>query len=217
MMSFQDELRREMERFAAEVPAQAMEVLVGAIRHLVEGGAADHARRSGDRAPDFTLPNLHGQPLRLGDRLRAGPVVLSFYRGGWCPFCNVELVALQFALPEIRSLGAELIAVSPQLPDQSLTHYEKQHLQLEVLSDRGNRVSDEYGLGYTMEPAAREVYERFGLALPEFNGDDSWRLPIPATYVIDRDGTIVWHFVDPDYTKRGDPAEVVVALRALRG
>lgn len=169
----------------------------------------------GAPAPDFTLPDAHGRPVRLHDRLRSGPVVLSFYRGDWCPICNVQLRALQQHLPAIAELGASLIAVSPQTPDRSLIFAEKLELGFDVLSDLRQEAAADYRVRFPLGHQLREVYERF-LPLPELNADASWNLPVPATYVIGADGIIRARHVDADYRHRMEPDDILTALRRLR-
>ena len=140
-------------------------------------------------------------------------MVINFYRGGWCPYCNVELREFQKVLPEIKELGATLIAISPELPDNSLSTKEKNELDFEVLSDQGNKVAKDFGLVFEMADELKKVYDKFGLDIPKFNGDDSWEIPMPATYVIDSDGTVKFSFVDADYTVRAEPSDVIEALK----
>jgi peroxiredoxin len=142
-------------------------------------------------------------------------VVVSFYRGGWCPYCNLELRALQNALPEIKQLGAQLVAISPQTPDESLSTAEKNELEFAVLSDIGSATAKAYGIAFDLTEELRPIYSRLGHALPDKNGDDSWILPIPATYVIDKDGIVALAFVDVDYRNRLEPAEIVTAIKTL--
>jgi peroxiredoxin len=212
-------LKAELESFRAEfmnkVPAEIRDAMVRADLELAASGIAQRALKSGDRAPDFELSDAHGRTIRLSDRLAAGPVVLSFYRGGWCPYCNLELRALQSELPRLTALGASLVAVSPEKPDQSLSTIEKNALGYPVLSDTGSRVARMYGIAFDLAAELRPIYTRFNHALPDMNGDDSWVLPIPATYVIDRDGTIALSFVDVDYRNRLEPADVSTALEQL--
>jgi peroxiredoxin len=176
---------------------------------------AHRALKAGDHAPDFRLPDARGDYVRLKNLLATDPIVLSFYRGGWCPYCNLELRALQKALPEITRLGAELVAVSPQTPDESLSTAGKNALAFPVLSDVGSATAKSFGIAYDLAEELRPIYARFGHALPERNGDESWVLPIPATYVIDRDATITLAFVDVDYRNRLEPTEILAALQSL--
>jgi len=193
-------LKFELDTFRAEfmgkAPAQIRDAMTRADLELGSSGILDRALKAGDRAPDFTLPNARGGDLSLTNTLARGPVVLSFYRGGWCPYCNLELRALQQALPDIERLGATLVAVSPQTPDESLSTAEKNDLAYPVLSDVNSRTALAYGIAFDLAKELRPIYARFGHALPDRNGDESWTLPIPATFIIDRDGTIVLAYVD---------------------
>ncbi|MDZ4840625.1 MAG: peroxiredoxin-like family protein [Hyphomicrobium aestuarii] len=173
------------------------------------------AAKAGDFAPDIRLPGVDGQPVDLGELLKAGPVVLSFYRGGWCPYCNLQLRALQARSQDFAALGASLIAVSPQTPDQSLSTSEKNELAFPVLSDAGSRAAKAYGISFDLAEELRLIYRRFGHGLPEMNGDNSWALPIPATFVINSDGVIAFAFVDTDYRNRLEPADIVAVLATL--
>ena len=142
--------------------------------------------------------------------------MVSFYRGGWCPYCNLELRALQAALPEFEAAGATLVAISPQTPDETLSTTEKNELGFSVLSDVGSHTSRRYGLVFTLQDDARDLYRSFGNDLTRINGTDSWELPVPATYVIAPNGIVTLAVVDPDYRHRAEPADVVAAVRATR-
>jgi peroxiredoxin len=214
-MSLKAELDAVMNQFLATAPAEVTQTLSGFIHRLVERGVAGQAVTTGDQAPDFALPNVHGTDVGLSACLKQGPAVISFYRGGWCPFCNLELRAYQQVLPEIKAQGATLIAISPETPDGSLSTAEKHGLEFEVLSDSGNAVAADYGLVFEVEPAVRDLYASLGAMLPKANGDDSWTLPVPATYVVDTDGTIVWANVNANYVARAEPMEVVKVLRRI--
>jgi len=198
----------------ARIPQAALRTLDDATATLVDSGRADAGLAVGDAMPDFTLPDHTGNDVSLSSLLARGPVVVSFYRGGWCPYCSLELRALQTRLEEITAAGATLVAISPQTPDDSLSTAEKLELRFPVLSDVGNVVADKLGLVFTIPEPLREVYQGFGIDLPAANGDHSFRLPIPATYVLGRDGTVLWRHVDPDYTRRAEPDDVLAALRA---
>jgi peroxiredoxin len=162
------------------------------------------------------LPNITGDPVSLYEVLNSGPVVLSFYRGGWCPFCNLELQALQAQLSEFRALGANLIGISPETPDTSLSAIDKHQLEFEVLSDIGNITARQYGLLFTVYEEMRPLYLKWGLDVPASNGDDSWELPVPATYVIDTDSVVRAAHADKDYTRRMEPAQILATLRELK-
>jgi peroxiredoxin len=212
-------LKEELDAFRAEFMAKASPEIRDAMNRadteLAAAGITSHALKAGDRAPDFRLPDVRGGSVQLKVLLAKGSAVVSFYRGGWCPYCNLELRALQSALPEIRRLGAELVAISPQTPDESLSTAEKNNLAFAVLSDIGSLTAKAYGIAFDLAEELRPIYSREGHALPDKNGDNSWVLPIPATYVIDKDGIIALAFVDVDYRKRLEPAEIIAALQTL--
>ena len=172
-----------------------------------------HALAVGDRAADFELPNARGRRIRLADQLERGPVVLTFYRAAWCPFCNLQLRGLQQALPEIEAFGASLLAISPQLPDGSRAITDKNGLTFEVLSDLNSTVASAYGITFTLPPTDQALFLEVGNDLRKANGDSSWVLPAPATFVIATDGTIHHARVDPDYTSRITADEILSALR----
>lgn len=214
-MSFQAELDAFHADFIAKVPAEIAAAMSQADLALSASGILDAALKAGDLAPDFTLPDARGDLVRLSQALASGPVVLNFYRGGWCPYCNLELRALQQVLPALTTTGATLIAVSPQTPDESLNTAEKNGLSFPVLSDTGSRVASAFGIAYDLAEELRPIYMSFGQALPERNGDNSWTLPLAATYVIDRDGVIAFAYVDVDYRSRLEPDTIVATLAAL--
>jgi peroxiredoxin len=214
-MSLKAELDAFRSEFMAHVPPEVRDAMVRADMEVAASGIAQRALRAGDHAPDFRLPDARGGHVRLKDLLAAGPVVLSFYRGGWRPYCNLELRALQQALPEITRLGAMLVAVSPQTPDESLSTAEKNALAFPVLSDAGSATARSFGIAYDLAEELRPIYTRFGHALPDKNSDGSWVLPIAATYVIDMGGTVTLAYVDVDYRNRLEPAEILTALQAL--
>jgi len=191
--------------------------LTSPIAQLIASGAAERALREGERAPDFTLPDALGQPVTLSHLLQQGPVVLTFYRGAWCPYCNLELHAYQRALPHIQALGATLVAISPQTPDHSLAMVEQRELSFTVLSDVGNVVARRFGLAFTIDAAVRRAHRQVGADLPAFNGDASWELPMAGTYLVDRTGTVRLAFVDPDFMHRLDPSVIIARLKELEG
>jgi len=154
--------------------------------------------------------------VSLSKALSDGPVVVTFYRGSWCPYCNLQLRAYQRALPEITALGGRLMAISAQLPDKSLSTVEQNALEFDALSDVGNRVARSFGLVYALPDELRAVLISNNKALPMFNGDDSWELPVPATYVIGRNGRVVLASVQIDYRQRLAPEEIVAALQNIQ-
>ncbi|OIR05111.1 putative peroxiredoxin bcp [mine drainage metagenome] len=198
----------------ARVPADILALMNRCTEELKASGIENRALRVGDRMPDFELPDQHGVLRRFSDYLKKAPVVLSIYRGGWCPYCNLEMKALAAAQLEIERHGALLVGMAPELPDKALETAANNGASFDILSDSGNRVSERLGLVFTLHEALRPIYERFGLDIPAYNGDRTFKLPMPATYVVDRDGTIVHAFVDADYTRRLEPAEILRVLAA---
>jgi peroxiredoxin len=159
------------------------------------------------------LNNAKGETVDVAALLKKGPVIVTFYRGGWCPYCNIELKAFQDVLPRINAAGASLVAISPEKPDDSLSTAEKNALTFEVLSDVGHRAGRAFGLVYEFSDELRGVYQGFGLDIPAKNGTPGeWALPVSATYVIDTNGTIIYAYTDADYRDRADPEDVLKVL-----
>ena len=212
-------LQQQIDEFNAQgssqMPANVVRDLTSPIAQIIASGAAGHALKEGERAPDFTLPDAFGNPVTLAHLLRQGPVVLTFYRGEWCPYCNLELRAYQRALPQLQELGASLVAISPQTPDHSLATAEKKDLTFAVLSDVGNTVARRFGLVFSIDAAVRATHRQVGANVPAYNGDESWELPMPGTFVVDQAGTVRLAFVDPDFTHRLDPSIVIARLQEL--
>ncbi len=188
-------------------------ILAKATADLVQSGQAERAVHQGQKAPDFALPDAKGQTVRLSDLLKQGPVILTFYRGGWCPFCNRQLKSYQEHLAELRAKGAQLVAVSPQLPEYTLSTTEQDALTFPVLSDVGNKVARTYGLVFKLADAVVPIYQRFGIDLVKQNGDSSFELPMPGTYLIGQDGTILLSHVEADYQKRLPVEALLAALK----
>ena len=193
---------------------------LGPVLDSLDVGAAELGTRTwpakavGDAAPDFELPDARGGSVTLAGLRSAGPVVLVFYRGAWCPYCNLQLRAFQAALADLRAAGATLVAISPQTPDSSLALAEQAELAFPVLSDVGNGVARRYGLVFALGADDRELHSGVGIDLGAFNGDDSWELPAPAVFVVDAGGIIRYASVAGDYRWRVGPDEVLAALRS---
>lgn len=166
-------------------------------------------------APDFELNDPSGKTFKLSEALKKGPVILAFYRGGWCPFCNKQLHDLQAHLDQFKKLGAELVAISPQSPEKTEWTETKNQLTFTVLSDPGGVVAKKYRLIYKVGGATSALYSAMGIDLAKTNASAVAELPVPATYVVNRDGQIAYSFVDADYKKRSDPADIVAALVKL--
>jgi peroxiredoxin len=202
---------------AGQAPA---EVLEGFGRIVADQAAVDYAAQApkvGDRAPDFMLPDQLGRHVSLAGELTQGPVVLIFYRGEWCPYCNLVLRTYGLRAADFATRRARLVAVSPQTPDNSLTMGEKHSLDFPVLSDEGGDVIGAYGLKYDVDALSRQVLEAADIDLAGFNGKGGWILPAPAVFVIDRAGLVRFAGVNGDYTQRVEPAEALAALDSLGG
>lgn len=215
-MGLKQELADYRAEFIRTAPAGRDALYTAKVEELRAHFPIEQALAVGDEAPDFTLPDAQGRPVSLSEALKEFAAILVFYRGGWCPYCNIQLRAYQRALPEISALGGRLIAISPQLPDGSLSTAEKNGLEFDALSDVGNAVARAFGLVYALPEELREAMRSNGKVLPEINGDDSWELPRPAVYVIDRDRRIVLAHIEIDYRSRLAPEDVITSLRSLR-
>jgi peroxiredoxin len=202
-------------RLAQQAPA---EVLEGFGHLIADQAAVDYAARApkvGERAPAFTLRDQLGRHVSLAGELEHGPVVLIFYRGAWCPYCNIMLRTYGLRASDFTERGARLVAVSPQTPDNSLTMSEKHSLDFPVLSDEGGDVIGTYGLKYDVDVQSRERLAAGGIDVAEFNGEGGWILSAPAVFVIDRKAIVRFAGVNGDYTQRVEPDEALVALDSL--
>lgn len=215
MTTLNAELRTFYEARQQQIPAEIREIMQRASQELADSGQADRVLTVGAQAPRFSLPSTTGQSLALEGLLADGPVVLTFYRGAWCPYCNIALRSLQQHHDAIAARGARLVAVSPQIPDESLSLAEKHDLAFDVLSDIGSDTAKQYGLAFDLPDDLAAVYDKLGFDLQRVNDGHPRTLPLPATYVIDRDGVIRWAFVNSDYTTRAEPAAIIAALDAL--
>lgn len=195
------------------VPYSVIETMRRATAELIASGAAGRALKAGDKAPAFILTDPDGRPVSSTDLLAKGPLVVSFYRGVWCPYCNMELQALQAALPDFAALGASLVAISPQTAVNSRKSVRQNDLGFPILSDTHNDVAAAFGLRFAMPDYLIELYKGLKNDLPAFNGDPSWTLPMPGRFVIGQDGTILYAEVNPDYTRRPEPQDMLPALR----
>lgn len=215
-MSLKNDIDEFKSTFLPQIPGQLRNTMDKAQQALKDSRIAERALAAGNDAVDFTLPNARGEQVSSEALRQQGPIVVSFYRGGWCPYCSLELKALQSVNAEIEALGARLVAISPQVPDESLSTAEKNRLEFEVLSDVDSKVADQYGLTFSLAEDLRPVYKNWGADVAVVNDDPDCKLPLPATYVISQDGKIVHSFVEEDYTERLEPDEILDSLRNLR-
>jgi peroxiredoxin len=216
-MSLQDRLdafKADLEsgKLAFKPAAQQLEAMHRATAELIATGQAQRALKAGDQAPDFVLNDPDGKPVSSRDLLATGPLVVSFYRGVWCPYCNMDLQALQAELPAIEARGASLVAISPQTPPNSRKSQRDNKLGFPILSDVKAEVANAFGIRFALPDYLIEVYKAFRNDLPLVNADPSWVLPMPARYVIGTDGVIAYAEINPDYTQRPDPSELLPVL-----
>lgn len=216
-MSLQEQLDTFKAAFEAgqppyNVPRAVVETMHRATAELINSGAAQRALKAGDTMPAFTLDDAEGKPVSSADLLRQGPLVVTFYRGVWCPYCNMDLQALQAALPAVQEAGAKLVAISPQLAANSRKAVRQNSLTFPILSDSHNDVAAAFGLRFELQDYLVDLYKSLKNELPAFNGDASWTLPMPARYVVAQDGTIVYAEVNPDYTRRPEPSDMLPAI-----
>ena len=197
------------------VPPSVIETMHRATAELIASGAAERALKTGDKAPTFTLKDQDGHDVSSASLLAQGPLIVSFYRGVWCPYCNMDLQALQDALPEFERRGAKLVTISPQTAANSRKSERQNALTFPILSDPRNDVAAAFGLRFALPDYLVELYKSLKNDLPNFNGDPSWTLPMPARFVIAPDRTIVYAEVNPDYTRRPEPDEMLSVLDSL--
>ena len=198
--------------FVQRVPPERLAMMESATADLKATGIEANALQVGDQAPDITLPDANGQAVRLADLWSEGVTVLIFYRGGWCPYCNMELRAWQQQLDALAKLDANVVAISPQTPDNSLSTAEKNELAFPVLSDSNLDASNGFGIAFEMPQPLIDLYSKVGNDLPIFNGNGRWVLPLAATYVIGRNGRTHFAQTEADYRLRAEPADVLAAI-----
>ncbi|WP_164931401.1 peroxiredoxin-like family protein [Longirhabdus pacifica] len=205
MMSLKEQLKNQFESSVGKIPDEIVAIMENATKSLAESDIAK-GLKVGEKAPDFTLKNATGKEVSLSDTLQKGPLVLIFYRGEWCPYCNLELKAYQDLSSSFKEKGVQVVAITPEKPDHSLTMQQKHDLSFEVLSDETQSVIKSYNLSFELPEDLFQVYTKFGLDLEKHNADGLARqLPVPATYIIDQEGIIQYVEADPDYKERMEP------------
>jgi peroxiredoxin len=200
--------------FIARVDPQRVATMESATEQLRATGIESTALKAGQAAPDVVLPNALGRQVQLSSLWQSGPLIVLFYRGGWCPYCNLELRAWQTELEAVRAANARIVAISPQTPDNSLSTQQKNELSFEVLSDSALSAARGFGIAFDMPEALVEIYSKAGNDLPVLNGNGRWSLPVPATFIVGPDGIIRFAHVDVDYRNRAEPAAVLGSLTA---
>lgn len=208
-MTLTAELEQFRQEFLAKLPKEKAAVMARADAELAEKQVTKNALKTGNLVPEFLLPDAMGKHISLYESLEHGSLILVFYRGGWCPYCNLELRAYQRLLPDIRKAGGQLISISPQSPDESLSTQEKNALAFPVLSDVKAEAAKAFGLLFTLPDYLQALYSTLGNDLARVNSVGEWVLPVPATYVIGQDGRIIGHHVEIDYRQRMEPIKAL--------
>jgi peroxiredoxin len=216
-MSLQDKLDAFRADFKAgkppfNAPAEIHPVMERATAELIASGQAGRAIKAGDRAPHFNLKDQDGNDVSSAALLVKGPLVVTFYRGVWCPYCNIELQAINEVLSQIQANGANVVAISPQTAVNSRKSVRTNELGFPVLSDVNGQTGADFGLRFALPDYLVELYKNLKNDLPAFNNDPSWSLPMPARYVIGQDGIVLYSEVNPDYTRRPDPSDMFPVL-----
>jgi peroxiredoxin len=220
-MSLQDKLDAFKADFKAgkppyNAPPEIHPIMERATAELLASGQAARAINAGERAPQFRLNDQDGNEVSSEELLAKGPLIVTFYRGVWCPYCNLELQAINEVLPQITALGANVVAISPQTAVNSRKSVRTNELGFPVLSDVRNDTAAAFGLRFNLPDYLIELYKSLKNDLPAFNGDPSWTLPMPARYVIGQNGVMLYAEVNPDYTHRPDPSEMLPILEKTR-
>jgi peroxiredoxin len=216
-MSLQEKLNTLKTEFETKMaPPGAVAVMHRVTDELIASGQAERALKAGDRAPEFTLPDPEGKLVASQELLAKGPLVVTFYRGAWCPYCNLDLQALEEARPEIEARGASLIAVSQQTAANSRKSQRSNKLGFPIVGDKGGELAEKFGLRWHLPEDLKTIHKQLGADLVAFNGEDSWTLPMPARYVIGQDGIIAYAEINPDYTRRPEPSDVFPILDRLK-
>jgi peroxiredoxin len=214
-MSLKEKLDKLKESYKTILTPDAMEIVNRATEDLKNSGIMDHTVKVGDKAPDFKLKNTENQDVNLSTLLAKGPVVLTFYRGKYWGYCNLELEALGEAAAQFKEKGAVMVAVSPQIVAYNKAMKNEKNLSFEILSDPGNQIAEKYGIKFQMPDDLITVYKQLGLKVDEHNGDDTWTLPMPARLIIDQKGVIRYAEINSDYTERPDPEDTLASLREV--
>lgn len=215
-MTLQSKLDALKVEFESKAPPEAIAILHRVTDDLIASGQAGRALQAGDRAPTFTLQDSNGNSVSSVDLLAKGPLVLSFYRGVWCPYCNLELQALEEARVQLEQLGASLVGISQQTAANTRKSQRDNSVNFPIVSDTGGDVAEAFGIRWTLPDDLRHLHVQFGADLTAFNGDDSWALPMPARYVIGQDGVIAYSEINPDYTQRPEPNDMFATLEKLK-
>jgi len=212
IMNLTKELSDFAEQMSKQAPPEVLQTMGEEIGKLAQSGIIEKAKSKGDKAPYFTLENSDGKQISLSNLLEKGSVVLSFNRGNWCPFCNLEFKALQESISAIKNTGANLVVISPQLPIMSRELKQKNGFEYDILYDKGNEVAKQFGISFALPEPLRPIHDAFGMDIPAHNGNTSFELPLATTYVINKDGNITYSYINANWMKRAEPNEVIAEI-----
>jgi len=208
-MNLKKELNNFAEQMSKQAPPEVLKTMGKEIGNLATSGIIESAKKKGDKAPSFNLENSDGKIVNLNDLLKKGSVIISFNRGNWCPFCNLEFKALQKSVKEIKEAGANLIVISPQLPILSKELKTQNNFTFDILYDKKNLVAKQFGIAFALPEPLRPIHDAFGMDIPAHNGDNSFELPLAATYVVNKEGIITYAYINANWMERAEPSELV--------
>lgn len=215
-MSLQESLDKLKMKIEGNMPKEFVDIIHSSTKHLEDSGIGEGVLKVGDQAPSFELPNQNGELVKCEELLRNGPLIITFYRGVWCPYCNTDLGYLKRYEKEVKEMGTTMLSISPQKANFNQQIIEQQRLGFDLLSDSRNAVAAAFGLRWEMVDPLHSLYkDSFRISLPDYNGDDSWTLPVPARFVINMDGIIKYAEYSVDYTKRPNPDVLISELQTL--
>lgn len=212
-------LQEKIDNFKSErlpqIPDEIKDVMKSSTEELIASGIEKNIPKIGEKVADFCLKNFDGKSVTLSEEVKNGNVILTFYRGGWCPYCNLQLNYLQSRIDDFLKYNGNLIAVSPELPDLALLTAEKHDIKFKILSDIGNKVGKKYGIVFKLPDKLADLYVKLGIDLKKYNGNENNEIPVPATFVIDKNMTVKYSFGKADYTLRAEPDDIIEVLKKL--
>lgn len=212
MKNLNQQIEELNENLAVQLSTEILEVLGQSIQDLKSKNIEENCIGIGNLFPDFNLPNSNNEIVRLKELLQKGKVIVAFFRGSWCPYCNLELKALQDSLKQITDKKATLVAISPQTPDYGKELKGNHNLDFEVLTDKNSTLAKQLGISFKLQDYVVPVYENLGIELSEYNGNDNIELPVPAVFLIDINGSITYKFIDSNYMNRINIQELIKQL-----
>jgi len=211
-LTLKDQLNLLNQAWHKKASPERVKAVEASINKLREEHLAEKALKEGQTMPDFSLADAHGKTVNLKSLLKKGSVIVAFYRGSWCPYCNAQLSEYQKHLADFKAKGASLVAITPEKPDLTVLTEEQKKLEFPILTDANNKLATKFGLVWGVESELKKIYQEAGLDLEKNQGNDDWKLPVPATYVVGKNGKIKYAFVDVDFSRRAEPSEILKAL-----